>query len=312
VNGVPIEQGLNLNVDILDGPEKIERALTDWRYASTDYFRTMGIAIVAGRGFDDRDRAGTAPVAVVNEQFARRLFKSTNAIGRHLRVFSDDPAIEIVGIAKDVREQGLVGRLPVTMYVPVTQANIAGIGAAHTYFPMNWVVRASSNGADTVRAIREEMHALEPNQPFSAFRTMDEVKMAQVRTERFQMILIALFAAIGLFLGTAGIYGLLAYSVAQRTQEIGIRMALGAGRLRILTAVVREGTILAIIGVVIGAAAAAAFARTLRAFVWGVSTLDPLTYVTVAVILIGVATLASLVPAVRAVRLDPVKTLKAA
>jgi putative ABC transport system permease protein len=310
VNSVPIEQGLNLNVDIIDGPEKIERALTDWRYASTDYFRTMGIAIVAGRGFDERDRAGTAPVAVVNEQFARRMFKGTDAIGRHIRVFRDDPAIEIVGVAKDIRELGLVGRLPATMFGPVTQANLSGINAAHTYFPMNWVVRASNTGADTLRAFRDEMRALDPNQPFSAFRTMDEVKMAQVRTERFQMILLALFAGIGLVLGAAGIYGLIAYSVAQRTRELGIRMALGAARHRILAAVVRDGAILAIIGVLVGAAAAAAFARTFRTFVWGVSTLDPLTYVAVAAMLIGVAVLASLVPAVRAVRLDPVKALR--
>src|SRR5262249_15266416 len=138
----------------------------------------------------------------------------------------------------------------------------------------------------------------------------EEVKMAQVRTERFQMILLALFAAIGLLLGAAGIYGLLAYSVAQRTREIGIRLALGAARYRILGAVVRDGALLALIGVVICAAAAAAFAHTLRTFVWGVSTLDPLTYVAVAAILIGVSVLASLVPALRAVRLDPGRTLR--
>jgi len=310
VNGVPIERGLNLNVDIIDGPERIERALTDWRYASTGYFTTMGIPIVAGRGFDDRDRAGTAPVAVVNEQFARRMFKGTNAIGRHIRVFRDDPAIEIVGIAKDVREWGLVGQLPVTMYLPVSQANISGINASHTYFPMNWVVRTSNSDADTVRAIRDEMRALDPSQPFSAFRTMDDVKMAQVRTERFQMILLALFAAIGLLLGTAGIYGLIAYSVAQRTREIGIRMALGAATSRILAAIVRDGALLAIVGVLVGSVLAAAFARTLRTFVWGVSTLDPFTYLAVAAILIAVAILASLVPAMRAVRLDPVRALR--
>ena len=310
VNGVPIERGLNLNVDILDGPEKIQRALTDWRYASADYFRTMGIPIVAGRGFDARDRAGTAPVAVVNEQFAHRMFKGTNAIGRHIRVFRDDPAIEIVGIAKDVREQGLVGRLPVTMYVPVAQANPSGISAAHLYFPMNWVVRTSNTGAGTVRAIRDEMRALDSNQPFSSFRTMEEVKMAQLTTERFQMILLGLFAAIGLLLGAAGIYGLIAYSVAQRTREFGIRMALGAARPRILAAVVLDGAILALIGVLIGAAAAAGFARTLRTFVWGVSTLDPLTYVVVAAILVAVSVLASLVPALRTVHLDPVRALR--
>ena len=131
VNGVPIERGLNLNVDILDvrdrnGKLQFENALTDWRYASTDYFSTMGIRIVEGRGFEDGDRAGAAPVAVVNEAFARQFFKDTRAIGQHIRVFDSDGAIEIVGIAKDVREAGLIGPILAVMYVPVLQANPLG------------------------------------------------------------------------------------------------------------------------------------------------------------------------------------------
>ena len=119
----------------------------------------MGIPIGAGRGFDDRDRAGTAPVAVVNEQFARRMFKGSRALGRHIRVFRDDPAIEIVGIAKDVRERGWSAGYRSRCTCPVAQANMSGINASHTYFPMNWVVRTSNSGAGTIRAIRDEMRA---------------------------------------------------------------------------------------------------------------------------------------------------------
>jgi putative ABC transport system permease protein len=310
VNGVPIAQGLNLNVDTLDGPERFENALTDWRYASTDYFRTMGIAIVAGRGFEERDRSGAPPVAVVNEQFARRFFKGTSALGHHIRVFDSDGAIEIVGIAKDVREQGLTRALPALMYVPASQANPAGLRTSHQYFQMSWVVRATNTGPEMIRAIREQIRTLDPAQPFSSFRTMDEVKMGELTTQRFQTTLLGSFAGIGLMLAAAGIYGLVAYSVAQRTRELGIRMALGASRSRILGSVVLHGALLAIVGVAIGIGGAAAFTRTLRTFVWGVSTLDPMTFGIVALVLVAVASLASLVPALRAIRLNPITALR--
>jgi putative ABC transport system permease protein len=310
VNGVPIEQGLNLNVDVLDGPEEVKRALTDWRYASIDYFRTMGIDIVAGRGFEERDREGAPPIAVVNEEFARRFFKGTPALGHHVRVFDSDGPIEIVGIAENVREQGLVGNLPAMMFVPVAQANPSGVSAAHTYFPMSWVVRTSDAGGSTIARIREAIHEVDPQQPFSSFRTMEDVKLEQLTSERFQTALFAAFAAIGLMLAAAGIYGLVAYAVSQRTRELGIRLALGATPQGILVSVVSSAALLALCGVVAGAAAALAFTRTLRTALWGVSTGDPLTFVGVAAILLLVAVVSSLVPAFRAVRLDPVSALK--
>jgi predicted permease len=310
VNAVPIDYGLNLNVNVLDGPEKIEHGLTDWRYASPNYFELMKIRIVSGRGFDDRDRGGAAPVTVVNEQFARKYLKGVNPIGHHIRVFDTDAAMEIVGVARDVREQGLVGSLPAMMYVPVGQANIAGIKASHTYFPMNWVVRANGTGPELRQQIGDAMRGLDPKQPFSSFTTMDEVKDQFVEDQRFQMTLLGGFGAIGLLLASAGIYGLIAYSVAQRTREFGIRMALGASRQRILAAVLRQGAVLAAIGIAIGIGLSAAATRLLQNFVYGVSTLDPLTFAVVAALLVAVATLACLVPALRAVRLNPVSALR--
>ncbi len=314
VNGVPIEQGLNLNVDVLDGPEEIKNALTDWRYASPDYFRTMGIAIASGRGFEDRDREGAPPVAVVNEEFARRFFKGASALGHHIRVFDSDGSIEVVGIAKNVREQGLVGTLPAVMFVPVAQANPLGVRAAHTYFPMSWVVRTTNSGGITegriVARIGDAIRAIDPQQPFSSFRTMEEVKLGQLTSERFEMTLFAAFAAIGLVLAAAGIYGLVAYAVAQRTRELGIRMALGATRQGIVLSVVANAAALALCGVVAGAAVALAFARTLRTMVWGVSTQDPRTFLLVAATLLLVAMVSSLIPAWRAIRLDPVAALR--
>jgi putative ABC transport system permease protein len=310
VNGVPIARALNLNVDVLDGPEPIEAAVVDWRYASVEYFATMGIPIVSGRGFEEGDRAGAQPVAVVSQQFARKFLKDTNPIGRHIRVFKTDGAIEIVGVAKDLSEGGLVEPPIPVMYVPITQANIAGIRASHTYYPMSWVVRASNTGPDMIRRTREELRAVDPKQPVSAFVTMEDVKAQAMSDQTFQMTLLAIFAVIGLVLATAGIYGLIAYSVAQRTREFGIRMALGATRDRILRAVLMQGAMLGLTGVCVGLAGALAFTRSLRNFVYGVSTLDPATFTAVGVLLVLVAAVASLVPAIRAVRLNPTAALR--
>ena len=310
VNGVPIERGLNLNVDVLDGPEAIERAVTDWRYASLDYFDTMRIPIVAGRAFNAGDRAGAPPVAVVSEQFARRFLKGTSPIGHHIRVFRDDGSIEIVGVAKDLREGGLTNRPIPVMYVPITQANIAGILASHTYFPMSWVVRTSSPTAELIEAIRQTMRATDAKQPFSAFATMEEVKSTSMSNERFQMTLLSGLAGIGLLLAFAGIYGLIGYTVAERSREFGIRMALGASRSRILRDVLRQGAVLTVVGVVVGAGAAVAMNRALQDFVYGVSTVDLSTFATVGIILFAAACLASFIPAIRAVRLNPVAALR--
>jgi predicted permease len=310
VNGVPLERALNLNVDVLDGPEKIEDALTDWRYATPGYFSAMAIPIVAGRAFTDADRAGATPVAVVSEEFARRFFKGTPAIGRHIRVYDADGAIEIVGIARDLKEGGLRLRPLPVMYVPVAQTHARAIRTTHSYFHVSWVVRADRPAAALIREIEEQIRAVDSRQPFSTFRTMDESREKAMSVERFQMTILGAFAGIGLLLAAAGVYGLIAYSVAQRTREIGIRMALGATRQRILGSVIREGLMLALSGVVVGTVAAVFATRVLRNFVWQVSTLDPATFAGVALLLFVVSCAASTVPALRAVRLDQAAALR--
>jgi putative ABC transport system permease protein len=312
VNGLPLEPALNLNVDVLDGPpdEQVQDVLTDWRYATSDYFETMGIKIVAGRGFSAQDRAGQPPVAVVSEEFARRLFKGHGALGRHIRIYPADGSIEIVGIAKDLLEGGLRNSRQLVMYVPVAQTHATAIRTAHSYFQVCWVIRADQPGATLIHQVEDQMRSVDPKQPFSAFRTMDEVKSRAMSVERFQMTLLGILAAIGLLLATAGIYGLVAYSVSQRTREIGIRMALGATRDRILRSVLRQAAILSGAGVVLGLLAALISTRTLQAFVWNVSTIDPATFALVAALLVAVALLAAVVPALRAVRLNPVQALR--
>ena len=309
VNSIPIEQGLNLNFDKVDTRE-VEFHLTDWRYATFDYFNTLGISVVQGRAFNDRDGRGAPRVAIVSEQFARRYYPDANPIGRQVVLFEADGPIEIVGIVKDLRDGGLTGRVPAVMYVPVTQASDAAIRTSHLYFQASWVVRTAGTSPGLRERITEELRAIDPRQPITAFRSIDEVKARAMQTESFQMTLLSVFAAIGLSLAAAGIYGLVAYSVAQRTREIGIRMAMGASRRRILISVLRQGTILSVIGVLVGSVMAAAVMRTLRSFVFGVSTLDPATLVVVAAVLIVVAVIASVVPALRALRLNPVAALR--
>ena len=270
----------------------------------------MGIPVVAGRAFTDTDRSGTTPVAVVSEEFARRFFKGTPAIGRHIRVYDADGAIEIVGIARDLKEGGLRLRPLPVMYVPVAQTHAAALRTTHSYFHISWVVRADRPAAALIRDIEEQIRDVDSRQPFSIFRTMEESRQRAVATERFQMTILGVFAGIGLLLAAAGVYGLIAYSVAQRTRELAVRMALGATRQRILGSVIGEGLGLALSGVVLGTTAAVFATRILRTFVWEVSTLDPATFAGVALLLLAVACGASAVPALRAVRLDQAAALR--
>ncbi len=312
-SGIPIDVALNLNVDLLDAPPEIqerENLLTDWRYVTLNYFDTMRIRVVSGRGFNEADRAGAPPVTVVSEEFEREFFKSGSALGRHVRIWNADGAMEIVGVVKDLKESGLKRPPQPVMYVPAAQLHAAAAGTTHSYFQVNWVVRADNPGPFLAQQIAEEIRKIDPRQPFSTLRTMEQVKSASVAVERFQMTLLTVFGSVGLLLAAAGIYGLVAYTVAQRTRELGIRMALGATRQSILGSVLWSGTLLAVVGTTIGVLAGVWLSKLLRGFVWGVSTLDAATFVAVPVVLMLVAVASTFVPALRVLRLSPVAALR--
>jgi ABC-type antimicrobial peptide transport system permease subunit len=158
--------------------------------------------------------------------------------------------------------------------------------------------------------MREALRAVDPKQPVSAFRTMEQVRDASIGDQRFHMTLVAVFAGIGLLLATAGVYGVVAYTAAERTREFGIRLALGASRTRILRSVLADGILLALIGIAIGVVVSLVSARAIEGFVWGVSARDPATYILVAAVLLFVTIVASLVPAIRAVRLNPIRAIR--
>jgi ABC-type antimicrobial peptide transport system permease subunit len=198
-----------------------------------------------------------------------------------------------------------------TIYLPVTQVPPRLFGMAHRYFPVNWVVRTrGANQANLTAALRDAVHAVDPQQPFSGFKTMTQVRAGSVEDTRSQMLLLGAFAIIALALAAAGNYGLIAYTVVQRTRELGIRLALGATPGRILSRIMLHGIALAAIGAIVGIGAALLATRWLTPFVFGISAVDPMTFGVTALFLLIIAALASAVPAIRAARIDPMSMVR--
>jgi predicted permease len=340
VNDLPLTRGLRVGFRFLDVPSRVDPFNPDWRYITPDYFRVFRVAVIAGRGITDGDTSAAAPVALVNDSFVRRYLSDggaraalsaasaesrgaasmadfASALGHHVAVGSrstsmvgaDVPRV-IVGIVGDVRSQPSEPVRP-TIYMPVTQVPQPMFGMAHRYFPVNWVVRMrGGNQANLTAALRDAVHAIDPQQPFSGFKTMMQVRDGAVERPRSQMLLLGAFAAIALILAAAGIYGLIAYTVVQRTRELGIRLALGATPGRILSRIILHGVALAAGGVLAGIAASIAATRWLQPFVFGISPLDPLTFAGTGVFLLLIAALASAVPALRAARIDPMSMVR--
>jgi ABC-type antimicrobial peptide transport system permease subunit len=196
------------------------------------------------------------------------------------------------------------------MYVPVAQASDAGLRTAHSYFQVNWVVKAAGFSPELTQRIREELRAVDSRLPITGFRSMDEIRARAMANETFQMTLLTTFAIVGLLLAAAGLYGLVTYNVAQRTREFGIRLALGATRNGVLLLVLRQALLLSAAGAVLGLLAAVFAGRAVQSFVFGVSTVDLGTFTGVAAVLVAVTLVASCVPAIRATRLNPVTALR--
>jgi predicted permease len=311
---LPDERNLNLGVMPLDAPG-IERRgrSTDASYVTPDYFETLRIPLLRGRVFTAADRAGSPPVAIVNEAFMTRLLHSKDAVGLHISM-SNQPR-EIVGVVGDVQQHenwgggGPLMTIP-TVYIPVTQTSGPLFTLIHTWFSPKWIVRAHSQPRDIVAGLQDAIRAVDPMMPFTGVRSMNEIRSGALATQRLQMTLLGVLAGLALLLAAIGIYGLIASSVIQRTREMGIRMALGASTAQAVRTVALPGVALSIAGVVIGCALARGATQTLRHLVWGVTPGDPLTYAAVAIVLLLVAAAASLLPSLRVARLDPASTLR--
>ena len=278
-----------------------------YRVVSPDYFRAMGIPLQRGRVFDTRDAKDSTPVMIVNRRLAEQFWPGEDATGKRLKVGpidSANPWATIVGVVGDVRQTGFYGEQLPEFYVPYAQEWRMWMA------PKDLVVRTSGDPTALSAAVRQAVWAVDKDQPVSNVQTMDQVFAAAISRERFQMLLLTLFATLALVLACIGLYGVISYMVAQRTHEIGVRMALGAQAGDVLRLVIRQGMVLASVGLTVGIAIGSAVTRVLSDMLYGVSARDPLTFVGVPVLLLLVAFLACYIPARRATRIDPLSALR--
>lgn len=276
------------------------------RFISPDYFQVMKMALRKGRSFSDGDVDGAQPVIIVNEGFVRRNFEGVEPLEQRLCVgcekFGDPAQRLIVGVVNDTKQRSLGESSPPMVFIPVTEKNSSRA--------MSFILRTSGDPLSFSNAIRTEVGQMDPNVVVRNVRSMEQLVDRSVAPQRFEMSLLGLFAAVGLLLSAVGIYGVMAYSVSQRTQELGVRMALGAQARDVRNLVLKQCMALALTGVIIGLAASLALTRLMKGLLFGVSPTDPLTLVGVAVFMVLVALFACFVPARRATKIDPLTALR--
>ena len=277
---------------------------TNYYSVSAGYFKAMGIPLRRGRLFTERDTKDSPRVALINETMATKMFPYEDPIGKRITFDNRDKNpgwFEIVGIVGDVKQYGLDEATTMQTYEPYTQ---------QTFSYMTLVVRTTGDPANLSTAIRSEILKLDKDQPAGNVKTLSEFFSTSIAQQRFSMVLLGVFAAVALVLAAVGIYGVLSYAVTQRTHEIGIRMALGAGRRDVLRLVVGQGMLLTMIGVAGGVIAALALTRLMASLLFGVTATDAVTFASVASVLVAVALLACYVPARRATKVDPLVALR--
>jgi putative ABC transport system permease protein len=300
--------GMNFNFSVEGQPTTSDAKLPFalWRVVSPDYFRAMGIPLRRGRFFDARDSADAQPAVLVNRRLAEQYWPGEDAIGKRLKVGAlDSPNawLTVVGVVGDVRQTGL-NEQKLEFYVPYAQERRSFMA------PRDLVVRTKSDPATIAAAVRRAVWSVDKDQPVSNVRTLDQVVAAAISQERFQALMLGLFAALALLLACVGLYGVISYAVVQRTHEIGVRMALGAQPLDVLRLVIRQGMLLTVAGLVVGIIAGTFVTRVLSDLLFGVTPRDPLTFAGVPVLLLVVAFFACYIPARRATRIDPLAALR--
>jgi putative ABC transport system permease protein len=290
--------------------DRANRRACFYKRVTSSYFRTLDIHLIRGRGFTDRDTPGGAPVTVINQEMAKRYFKGEDPIGKRIliqEILYGQPGLgpeipwEVVGIVGDEQTGSLVDTKSAGVYVTFDQSPTNDV---------NMVLRGSLDPRTLTSAINAAVHAVDKDQAIADLQTLEEIKAGTVSSDRMQTMLLAIFAALALLLAAIGIYGVIGYSVTQRTHELGIRAALGASRGSLLAMVIRRGMGLTAVGLAIGVAGALALTRLLGSLLFGISPRDPVTLIVVAAVLSGVALLACYIPARRAAGVDPMVALR--
>lgn len=304
-NRLPLDRWLNMPYRL--GGQSEWTGSAEYRLISPDYFHVMKMAVRQGRQFDQNDTSGAEPVIIVNEAFARRNFANVEPLGKQLYVGFDPARRRVVGVVNETKQRSLGEASPATVFVPLTQA---AEGLSATLRQSSFVLRTTGDPLLLSAAIRNEMRQLDPSLPVRNLRSMEQLVSRSIAPQRFNLSLLSLFSALGVLLAAVGIYGVMAYSVSQRTHEIGLRMALGAQARDVLKLVVKQGMGFALVGVAIGLLASFALTRLMKNLLFGVSATDPATLAGVALLLTCVALLACYIPARRAMKVDPLVALR--
>jgi putative ABC transport system permease protein len=312
-NGIPVS-GTSFGMPFtiagtpVDDPSK--RPGAGFNMVSPEYFNTFGIRILRGRAFTERDRQGSQPVAIVNETFVQRYFQGVDPLTQRIHVEQLIPGVtrlgppiewQIVGVYRDVRNAGPRDRGFPEIDVPLAQSPWPAVTVA---------VRTAGEADGLQRTIAEAIRSIDPDLPMAGVRTMEQLVAENISADRFRTTLFSSFGLVGLLLAALGIYGVMSFLVAQRTHEIGVRMALGAARRQVIGQVLAEGMLTAAAGVGLGFGGAYLVGRAMRGMWFGVGAIDPIGFGAVAIVLLAAALVACVVPARRAASVDPLTALR--
>jgi predicted permease len=283
----------------------------NYRVASPGYFRAMKIPLLQGRSFVDQDNTDHPPVALINETMARRLFPGGDAIGAQLNVDDNNTGprpVEIAGIVGNVKQLGLESDPAFDIYIPMAQIHEDNVGAITN--SQYWVVRSTADSRSLEKAFLGELQRIDRDAATSNIKTLEEYLSESVAPRRFSLQILTIFSAAALLLAVTGIYGVVSYTVTQRTPEIGIRLALGAGRSQVFRLILGQGIKVVLLGIGLGLVGSLATTRVTRTLLFGVTPSDPLTFLFISAMLIVIALAACCIPAQRATRIDPLIALR--
>jgi predicted permease len=305
-SGSPLSRGsTGMGFDAADKPIGDAAPWASWRIVTRDYFTTMGLKMVEGRGFTEQDVIGKPWRVIISERLARQMWPGQSAVGRTgvLWKGQDELKAEVVGVVSDMRERGLENEPTFAVYIPA----YGSLNAT----TLRLVIQTRGNPMDATPSFRAVVNAIDPTLPISDLRSLEDVVASSVATRRFTMFLLATFAGLALLLALAGVAGVLAYSMARRTGEMGVRLALGARHSGLVGLAMRRGLTPVVIGIVLGVGASYWLSKLMANLLFGVTARDPITYVLAVAALMIAAAIACYLPARKALRVDPAQALRA-